>query len=322
MAVWAICVKPKICQGQSNFQKTAILYPNPQSWGWLKINKSPQQIASWIDNWTMSSAGGERGALWDHWCPWRRVCVAQQLEQNISVLFTEELTFSMSRSLIYYPDLDVTWMDFCQSGGVGGKGDLLLSLAPVRHPAGWAVRVLAKHCWWQGTDITPGLPGQGWHLFGRSFGVVHSPVSPHWKSFPQPGVPAQLVSARHARWSQRCPAHRRPANPAGRSSRRYRCWTTRERRNTTNTWLVSPSSSTSRASKQLKLLLLSVLLYFFVVHRLCAWGGESAEEIGFEFIQVKLGGVAGMKNFLNLFSVLYLGNNIEFFQPHVFWPGT
>lgn len=87
--------------------------------------------------------------------------VAQQLKQNISVLFTEELTFSMSHSLIYYPNLNVTWMDgFLSKWGGGEKGNFLLSLAPVDHCAGWAVRVLAKHCPWQGADITPGLSSQ------------------------------------------------------------------------------------------------------------------------------------------------------------------
>ena len=126
----------------------------------------------------------------------------------------------MSHSLLFYPNLSVMYMNFCKSGGKTQRwGNFLLSLAPVHHPAGW----LAKLCPWQGTAITPGLSTRDQNLFGRSLCLVHSPVSSHRKSFPQPGGPVHVVSARQACSPHRCPAHCRPVNSAGCTSLRYRC---------------------------------------------------------------------------------------------------
>lgn len=63
----------------------------------------------------------------------------------------------------------------------------------------------------------------------RSLSPVHSPVSSHRKSFPQLGALVQVSPAWQACSSQRFPTQRCPANPAGCTSVRYRCWVIQER---------------------------------------------------------------------------------------------
>lgn len=162
----------------------------------------------------MSSAGGERGALWERWCPWRGAwacSTAVGAEYFYSLCSTEKLTFSMSHSLHFYPNPSVTRMGFCKSGEESKDGEI------------------------------------------SCFLLHHSPVSSHRKSFPQLGGPVQVVSARQACSSQRCPAHCHPENPAGCTSLRYRCWTAQERKTPPTPHFYPPETSPPQGIQQLEL---------------------------------------------------------------------
>lgn len=307
MEVWAICVKIKTCQSQSNFQRTDVLYPNPQSWGWLKINKSPQQIVSWIHDWTVSFTGGESGVSWEWWCPWRGVgaiSTAVGAEYFHSLCSTEKLTFSMSHSIHFYPNLSVTWIDFCRRG-TKTKDDGEVSCFLLHHLAVW----LAKLCPWQGTSITQVCPPRTkTSLVGVCAWFTH--LFPHTESpFHSWGV--QRTSSQHGKL----------AHPRG-TPCIAALWTTP----------AAPASGTGAESHKRGKHPLTYIpqrhhlhrlqsnwnnYHFFIYWGLGAWpkdfvrdkwrrvSREVEAQICFRFIQVNLEG-PGM-------TVLCLGNNMEFF---------
>lgn len=166
----------------------------------------------------------------------------------------------MPHSLLFYPDLIVTWVSFSKSGGKTLKRGKLPAFPCTSSPS---------CCPGQGAD-TPRTKT----LCGRGLCLLHSPVPSHWKSCPHPGGPVHAVSAWQACSSQRCPVQCRPPNCAGCSSRRYRCCTETEPPG-------SPTDSPSTGHKPTKTSILIHIPVFMGVCGLETWymikAGESAE---------------------------------------------